>query len=162
MGQGGYDWGGFYDVDPLPPNPTVPPRTPSPESFDALAESAFDWPAFYQIDPLDGNPPLSPSTFGRLLMQEPDAAHARQLLGVGPGTEDVPVIEHAGLRAIDTFDTVVESVIQHMARFTGGVWIGSDWLLIAGTAADDDDTIIRPHDYTPGTNEKIWVKTVGF
>lgn len=162
MGQGGYDWGGFYDTDPLPPDPVVPPRTPLPESFDALAESAFDWPAFYQIDPLDGNPPLSPTTFGRELMAEPDAAHARQLLGVGPGTEDIPIIEHAGLRLLDTLDTPVESVIEHLVRFVGGVWIGSDWLLISGTAADDDDTIIRPHDYAPGTNEKVWVKTVGF
>lgn len=82
--------------------------------------------------------------------------------GGGGGGENIPVIEHSGLRAVDTVGLVVETVIEHLVRFSGGTWIGSDWLLIAGTAADDDDTVIRPHDYAPGTNEKVWVKTVGF
>lgn len=75
-------------------------------------------------------------------------------------TIDVPVIEHSGLRAIDTVGTTL-GTIRHMVRLIGGLWVGSDWYSRAGTDADDDDVILRPHDYNPITNARVWVKIFG-
>lgn len=52
------------------------------------AGQGYDWGGFFDTDPLNGLPPLSPSTFGKLLISEPDAPSARNVLGAGTGTLD--------------------------------------------------------------------------
>lgn len=41
------------------------------------------------------------------------------------------------------------------------VWVSDelqDWLLLAGTTAEDGEGIVRPDDYATSTNEKIWTR----
>jgi hypothetical protein len=66
------------------------------------------------------------------------------------------------LDALPTIDISVETAIRRVVRTISGARSLSEWLLIAGTTAEDVDAgIVRPDDYAAATNEKIWVRISG-
>ena len=61
------------------------------------------------------------------------------------------------LDAIDTTVIPVNSLFKFPNMVYGADAIAREYMLVAGTDAEDaPNGIVRPDDYTPGNNEKVW------
>lgn len=86
-----------------------------------------DWNSFYSTEPLDANNPFSPSAFGQLLFAEPDAASARDLLGIAEVVGAITFADIGGTLSIDqlppgslaTVDDIGEDALYFFTESTG-------------------------------------------
>ncbi len=104
----------------------------------------------------------------RVILPQPKIIRISVSFARGPAGPQGPagastdiVLGHAALRLFDTVAEAVQTVSHTVYITVGGAWVSSVWFLIAGTTADDDEYVIRPHDYNGVSNAKIWVKTGG-
>lgn len=67
------------------------------------------------------------------------------------------------LDSLATTNLATGQWIAKVVRDISGTWSASEWLLIAGTNAENEAAgYVRPDDYNASTNAKVWVRVSGF